>query len=57
MTIVQSQIEINPVKEKDINSVKNPTGAKFVIPYRDWKIKDKKSEVYEVPIEYCKFRF
>ena len=56
MTIVQSQIEINPVKEKDINSVKNPTGAKFVIPYRDWKIKDKKSEVYEVPIEYCKFR-
>ena len=55
MPNVPSHIHIDEVKEKHIEKVKIDTNSKYVIPYKDWEIKQKSLPVYEVPIEYCKF--
>ena len=48
--------KIDTIKEEHINKVKDKIkGATFEIPYRDWLDK-KKPEVYNVPLDYCKFR-
>ena len=56
MPNVPSHIHIDEVKEKHIEKVKIDTNSKYVIPYKDWEIKQKSLPVYEVPIEYCKYR-
>ena len=53
---VPAYIEINKINEEDINSVKIDTQAKHPIPYKDWAIRQKPCPVYEVPIEYCRYR-
>jgi len=53
---VPAYIEINEINEKDINNVKIDTKSTGVIPYKDWGRKEKASSIYEVPIEYCKYR-
>tara|TARA_B110000459_G_scaffold201086_1_gene250995 strand:- start:1382 stop:2743 length:1362 start_codon:yes stop_codon:yes gene_type:complete len=56
MPSVESFIKIDTIKEEHINKVKDKIkGATFEIPYRDWLDK-KKPEVYNVPLDYCKFR-
>mgnify|MGYP005640712045 FL=1 len=56
MPMVPSHIEIDEIKEKHIESEKIDTKSKHIIPYKDWEIKQKSASVYEVPIEYCKYR-
>ena len=56
MPTVPAFIEISEIKEKDIEENKIDTGSTYVIPYKDWEMRQKPSEVYELPIQYCKFR-
>lgn len=56
MPSVPAFIEITEIKEKDIEDNKIDTGSTYVIPYKDWERKQKPSKVYEIPIDYCKYR-
>ena len=56
MPNVPSHVYIDVVKERDINKVKSDTKSRHVIQYKDWGIKQKTLPVYEVPIEYCRYR-
>jgi len=56
MPLVQTLIEIDEINEKEIESVKIDTKAKYVIPYKDWGTRQTNSDVFEVPIEFCKYR-
>ena len=56
MPNVPSHVYIDEVKEQHIEKVKIDTNSKYIIPYKDWEIKQKALPVYEVPIEYCKYR-
>ena len=56
MPIVPSHVEIDEIKEKHIESERIDTKSKHIIPYKDWEIKQKSVPVYEIPIEYCKYR-
>lgn len=56
MPSIPAFIEIDQIKEKDIEENKIPSNSTYVIPYKDWEIKQKASKIYELPIEYCKFR-
>lgn len=56
MPDVPFQIHIDEIKEKHINEVKINTGSSYVIPYSNWGERQISKPVYEVPIEYCKFR-
>ena len=56
MVFVPSYIEIDRIVEKHIDSVKVDTQTTTIIPYKDWESKQKSLKVYEVPIEYCKYR-
>lgn len=56
MPIVPSHIHIDEVKEQQIEEVKIDTKSKYIIPYKDWEIKQNSQSVFEVPIEYCKYR-
>ncbi len=49
-------IKIDKEGEAGIKEVINKTGATFQIPYLDWQKKNKVSEVYEIPINFCFFR-
>ena len=56
MVFVPSYIEIDRIVEKHIDGVKVDTQTTTIIPYKDWESKQKSLKVYEVPIEYCKYR-
>lgn len=56
MPDVPAQIKIDVVLEKHIEKVKIKTDTTYVIPYKDWEVRQNSMPVYEVPIEYCKFR-
>ena len=55
MAKVEPHIHIDKIKEETINKEKVPLNTTFDIPYRNWQGK-KPPEVYQVPLEYCKFR-
>ena len=56
MVSVPAFVEINEISEKDISDLKQDTGSTTVIPYKDWGLKQKPCTVYEIPLEYCKYR-
>jgi hypothetical protein len=56
MPQIHRQIEIDEIKEADINKVKIDTKSVHIIPYKDWQIRQNASKVYEMPIEYCQYR-
>ena len=50
-------IKIDQASEADIKSQAHKIkGATFQIPYSDWKEKNKVSDIFELPIEFCFFR-
>ena len=50
-------IKIDQASEADIkNQAQKIEGSTFQIPYSNWKEKNKVSDVYELPIEFCFFR-
>lgn len=55
MAKVEPHIHIDKIKEETINKEKVPLNTTFDVPYRNWQGK-KPPEVYQVPLEYCKFR-
>ena len=56
MTLIPTLIEIDNIDEKAIEDAKIETQAKHVIPYKDWGTKAKSLDVFEIPIEFCKYR-
>ena len=56
MVSVPAFVEINEISEKDISDLKQETGSTIVIPYKDWGLKQKPCTIYEIPLEYCKYR-
>ena len=55
MAKVEPHIHIDKIKEETINKEKVPLNTTFDVPYRNWQGK-KAPEVFQVPLEYCKFR-
>ena len=49
-------VDIDTVSEKHITEIRDDTGEKIIIPYKDWEKKEKQQTVYKIPIEYCKYR-
>ena len=56
MALIPTLIEIDNIDEKAIEDAKIETQAKHVIPYKDWGTKAKSLDVFEIPIEFCKYR-
>ena len=56
MAFVPRYIEINKITEADVKAARIPTKETQIIPYKDWKKESKPSEVFKLPIQYCKFR-
>ena len=56
MALIPTLIEIDNIDEKAIEDSKIETQAKHVIPYKDWGTKAKSLDVFEIPIEFCKYR-
>ena len=55
MAKVEPHIHIDKIKEETIKKERVPLNTTFDIPYRNWQGK-KAPNVYQVPLEYCKFR-
>ena len=56
MATIPYLIDIKKIGEEEVNKNKVDTKTKFVIPYKNWRQINKQSSVYEIPIEFCKFR-
>ena len=56
MALIPTLIEIDNIDEKAIEDSKIETQAKHVIPYKDWGTKARSLDVFEIPIEFCKYR-
>ena len=56
MVTVQAFIEINKISEEDIVKNRKFTGSTAVIPYKDWGLRQRPCKIYEIPLEYCKYR-
>jgi hypothetical protein len=55
MPKVDAHVYIDATTEKDINRVKEDLGTDVIIRYRDWESRNKKTKLYQVPLEYCKY--
>lgn len=56
MPTLPAQVYIEENLEKHIDSIKQETGAKTPIPYRDWEAKGINQTEYRVPLDYCLYR-
>ena len=56
MAIVETHIEIDTNFEKHINDNKVPLNYTESIKYKNWIEKGKKAEIYQLPLEYVRFR-
>ena len=57
MTIITDQkIIIREDFEEEINKVRKDTKEKTLIPYRQWEADGEKQIIWQIPIDYCRFR-
>jgi hypothetical protein len=56
MPTIPAQVHIDESLEKYINDIKQETGSKILIPYRDWESIRKTQTEYKIPLGACLYR-
>ncbi len=56
MPTIPAQVHIDEGLEKYINDIKQETGSKILIPYRDWESIRKTQTEYKIPLGACLYR-
>ena len=56
MAKVPAYIELDPIREDHITKNIIKTDGKHSIPFRDWREKGKQSDVFEIDLDYVRYR-